>query len=291
MPNAKDANVPATKRILVAGRTGTGKSTQIWSLPARGESGAFLNKPGKKFAYIFDPNALSALVAQPPHRLSGCDLDYELFLPEISDVDTSLKGFNKGSVDDKAPGSGKKKREPTLYNRWEEDVVNRNFTEYDWLIIDSLTFLNKAIMDRQLYINGRYGGTEEIADYKIVGAKMAEVFGALTGSPLNLYCTAHLSVYQNEKTAKIETEINLPGRARIVLPLQFTDVFQSVTREDDKGGTLHEVRTKPDPKGLQDIRTSIPNLGTLEDVTIPRFDDRSVEYGIGALLCGKRRTK
>lgn len=274
MPNAKDATAPPTKRILIAGRTGTGKTTQIWSLP------------GKKFAYIFDPNALSTLIASPPHRMQGCDLDYELFLPEMSDVDTSLKGFNKGSKDDNVR---KRRVEPQLYNRWEDDVLGRDFSGYDWLILDSLTFLSKAVMDRQLFINNRYGGTEEIADYKVVGSKMAEVFGALTGAPINLFCTAHLSVYQDEKTSKLATELYLPGRARTIIPLQFTDIFQAVTKEDDKKGTIHEIRTKPDPKGLQDIRTSIPSLETFEDVTIPRFDDRSVEYGIGALLTGKRR--
>lgn len=276
MPNTKDQTTPPTKRILLAGRTGTGKSTQIWTLP------------GRKFAYIFDPNALSALTAQPPYREVGCDLEYEMFLPEISDVDTSLKGFNKGSKDDAAPGRSKR-REPQLYNRWEADVVGRNFAGYDWLIIDSLTFLTKAIMDRQLYINNRYGGTEEIADYKVVGSKMAEVFGAITGSPINVFCTAHLSVYQDEKTAKIETQLYLPGRARTILPLQFTDVFLAVTKDDDKKGTVYEVRTKPDPKGLQDIRTSMPSLETFEDVTVKRFDDRSSEYGIGALLSGRRK--
>lgn len=276
MPNTQDQQVPPTKRILLAGRTGTGKTSQIWTLP------------GKKFAYIFDPNALSALVAQPPYRMKGCDLDYELFLPEITDVDTSLKGFNKGSKDDTVRG---RRREPQLYNRWEKDVLDRNFAGYDWLIIDSLTFFNKSVMDRQLFINNRYGGTEEIADYKVVGSKLAEVFGALSGAPINLFCTAHLSVYQDEKTKKIETELYLPGRARTMLPLQFTDVFLAMTKEDDKRGTIHEIRTKPDPKGLQDIRTSIQGLETYEDVTIPRFDEQSVEYGIGALLMGKRRSK
>jgi hypothetical protein len=117
---------------------------------------------------------------------------------------------------------------------------------------------------------------------------MAEVFGALTGAPLNIFCTAHLSVYQDEKTKRLATELYLPGRARTILPLQFTDVFLAVTRDDDKRGTVYEIRTKPDPKGLQDIRTSMSGLATFEDVTIPRFDARSVEYGIGALLTGKR---
>lgn len=280
MPNTQDAGVPPTRRILMAGRTGSGKTMQIWTLP------------GRKFAYIFDPNSLSSLVAQPPQREKGCNLDYELFLPEISDVDMGLKGFNKGSRSDAPqaiPGRASRKKEPTLYNRWEEHVNQMNFEGIDWLIIDSLTFLSKAVMDRQLFINNRYGGTEEIADYKVVGAKLADVFASITSSPLNIFCTAHLSEYQNEKTARVVTELMLPGRARVILPLQFTDIFLATTRDDDKRGTIYEVRTKPDAKGLQDIRTSIPGLDTTEDVTIQRFDDRSTEYGIGALLSGKKR--
>jgi hypothetical protein len=259
----------------MAGRTGTGKTTQIWSLP------------GKKFAYIFDPNALSSLVANPPTRPIGCDLDYELFLPEFSDVDMGLKGFNKNSRDD-APRD-KKKREPSLYNKWEEHVNNMNFEGYDWLIIDSLTFLTKSVMDRQLFLNNRFGGTEEIADYKIVGAKLSDVFATITSSPMNIFCTAHLSVYENEKTSRVETQLLLPGRARTILPLQFTDIFLATTRDDEKKGTIYEIRTKPDPKGLQDIRTSIPGLETFEDVTIRRFDDRAIHDGIGKWLVPERK--
>jgi AAA domain-containing protein len=264
MPNAKDASLTAYKRILLAGRTGTGKTTQIWSLP------------GKKFAYIFDPNALSAL--------AGCDLEYELFLPDIQAVDRTLKGFSKGSRDDRP---SRPPKEPTLYNRWGDDINTKFdkgfFNGFDWLILDSLTFLSKAVMDRQLYINNRFGGIEEIADYKVVGSKLAEMFGPITSLPMNIFCTAHLTVYQDEKTSKLETQLYLPGRARVMLPLQFTDIFLCQTTDDKEKGTIYEIRTKPDPRGLQDIRTSIPGLATTEDVTIKAFS-RPMEWGLGKLL-------
>jgi len=271
MPNAKDSNLSPTKRILLAGRTGTGKTTQIWTLP------------GKKFAYIFDPNALSAL--------HGCDVDYETFFPDIGMVETGLKGFNKGSRSDGRP----KRPEPKVYNAWEDHINSHYekgfFDSYQWLIFDSATFFAKAVMDRQLYINNRFGGTEEIADYKIVGAKLAEIMTPITTSHLNIFMTAHLSVYQDEKTSRIETQLFLPGRARTLMPLQFTDVLQAITIDDEKKGVTYAVRTRPDPKGLQDIRTSISGLDTIEDVTIPgsSFDDRAGLHGIGALL--NRETK
>jgi len=102
MPNAKDAADAAYERVIVAGQTGSGKTTQILTLP------------GKKFVYIFDPNALASL--------KGHDLDYEIFMPEFTEIDSTLKGFNKGAKDDK-PVSEK---EPTLYLRWVEDLNRRD---------------------------------------------------------------------------------------------------------------------------------------------------------------------
>jgi len=270
MPNAKDAGLSTVERILVAGKTGTGKTAQIWTLP------------GRKFAYIFDPNSMSTL--------RGCNIDYEEFYPDFLQMDATLKGFNKGSRSDVLPAA-KNKREPAIYMKWIEDIngkVERGFfKDYDWLCLDSLTFLVKSIMDRQLFINNRYGDIEELGDYRVVGSKMADVFGSISALPINLYCTSHFTTFQDEKTKKIETQLMLPGKARNILPLMFTNVWLAQTSEGEKGSVRYEVRTRPDPRGLQDIRSSIQGLSTIEDGTIKGFGD-SAEGGIGALL---RRAK
>lgn len=264
MPNAKDAGPLPNERILLVGKTGGGKTAQIWTLP------------GRKFAYIFDPNSM--------RTLQGCDVDYELFLPEILEMDATLKGFNKGAKDDK-PAT---KREPLLYMRWIDDINERAekgfFKDYDWLVMDSLTFLSKAIMDRQTYINGRYGGIEDLGDYRVVGSKLADLFGSITSLPQNLFCTGHLNVYQDDKTNKIETLIRLPGKARDVLPLMFTNIWLTV-HKDTKEGMKYLVRTRPEDRGLQDIRCSIRGLEAEEDVTIPNLDNAAAgRFGIGRLL-------
>jgi hypothetical protein len=262
MANAKDADVPQFRRILTVGRTGAGKSTQIWTLP------------GKKFAYIFDPNTLASI--------QGCDVDYELFLPDATEVDATLKGFNKNSKSDTlGPAS---RREPQVYMKWVADlntrVENGFFKEYDWLIFDSATFIAKAVMDRQLFINGRYGDIEDLGDFRVVGSKLADVFSSIAGLPINIYATGHITSFQDDKTKKIEVQLNLPGRARTIWPLIFTDVWL-LFAEDGKW----KVRTKPEPRGLQDIRCSITGLDTVEDVTLSRIDS-SVEgrEGIGKII-------
>lgn len=271
MKNAKNAESSVFERLLVVGPTGSGKTTQIWSLP------------GRKFAYIFDPNSLQSL--------KGLDLDYQLYLPEVLEVDATLKGFNKGAKSDRLSS----KREPTVYLDWVEDVNEKVekgfFTGYDWLIFDSLTFLSKATMDRQLYINGRYGDIEDLADYRVVGSKLADVFGSITSLPINIYCTGHLQTFQDEKTKKVTTNIWLPGKARNILPLIFTNTWLARTEEDEEGDMRYLIRTKPEPRGLQEIRTSIPGLETEEDVTIrspTELQQTGAKGGIGALLSKDR---
>jgi len=269
MPNAKDAALSTQERILVAGKTGTGKTAQIWTLP------------GRKFAYIFDPNSMSTL--------RGCNVDYEEFYPDFLEMDATLKGFNKDPKTNKqfVGDKPKKKLEPHVYMKWidniNEKVEQGFFKNYDWLILDSLTFLSKSVMDRQLFINNRYGDIEELGDYRVVGSKMADVFGSISSLPISLYCTSHFTTFQDEKTKKIETQLMLPGKARNILPLMFTNVWLAQTAEGEKGQVKYEIRTRPDPRGLQDVRSSIQGLQTIEDVTIRGFGDLA-SGGIGALL-------
>lgn len=211
-------------------------------------------------------------------------MDYEEFYPEFLEMDATLKGFNKNAKDDK-PAT---KREPTLYMRWIDDINKRVedgfFTGYDWLIFDSLTFLSKSVMDRQTFINGRYGGIEDLGDYRVVGSKLADVFGSIAGLPINILATGHISAFEDEKTKRIITQLQLPGKARNVLPLLFTNIWLAHTEEGDKGKLKYMVRTQPDPRGLKDIRNSIQGLAAEEDVTIPTFNEQSTRYGIGKLL-------
>jgi|SRR5262245_247277 len=263
MMNAREASLSVKHRLMLVGPTGSGKTAQIWTLP------------GKKFAYVFDPNTLPTI--------RGCDVDYEMFLPEVHEVDWSLKGFNKGSKSDRP----KRAPEPTLYKDWTENFNEKYdggfFSGYNWLILDSVTFLHRSCMDRTLWLNGRYGDIEDISDYRVVGSKLTDVFNSVTSLPCNIFATGHLNTYQNDKTKKVTTEIYLPGKARNIIPLMMTNVWMTKTEEDDDGKMRYFVRTKPEPRGLVDIRCCFPNLATEEDVTLKHpFEDG--KGGVGALL-------
>jgi hypothetical protein len=214
------------------------------------------------------------------------DLDYELFAPDVLETDATLKGFNKNASTGKTYVGDKpsSKREPTVYMRWVDDVNARvdsgELASYDWIIIDSFTFLSKSIMDRQLFVNGRYGAIEDLGDFRIVGSKLSDIMGSIVTLPVNILATGHLNTFQDDLTKKIETQINLPGKSRVMMPLMFTDIWQA-----EASGGKYYVRTKPEARGFQEIRCSLRNLKELEDVTLPRFDDSVAGVtGIGALV-------
>lgn len=263
MPNAKDAEGLAYQNILTVGATGSGKTSLIWTLP------------GKKFAYLFDPNALASL--------QGCDVDYETFLPAALELDSSIKGFNRDArKDDKSPASN----EPTTFIRFIEDLNAKHeskfFDDYDWLIFDSLTYLSRACMDRQLWINRRFGKIEDLGDYRIVGSKLSDVFRPITALPINLFCTGHITEFQDETTKKITTQLMLPGGAKTYLPLMFTDIWEARSASTEKE-VKFQLKTRPENRGLQTVRSSLRGLEMFEDVTIKDFEHPN-KFGIAHLI-------
>lgn len=255
-------------KIILVGPTGSGKTSQIWTLP------------GRKLVYVFDPNCIHSL-----HNIP--DTEFAEFYPDMAELDATIKGFNKGSKDDilRDQMGRASKREPTTYMRFIEDINNRvdgnKLGDISWICFDSMTFLTKAIMARQLFINNRYGSIEELGDYRVVGSKLSEVFNSIVGlTDIGIFATGHIQTFQDEKTAKVSTELRLPGQAKDLLPLMFADVWQT---EYDSDKQKYQVRTKPDKRGLKNIRCSIRGLKDMEDATID-FDREPVGQGVGHLL-------
>lgn len=265
--NARTAELPTCHKILAVGDAGSGKSAQIATLP------------GKKFVYAFDPGTLPLL------SVRKIDADVEEFLPDVGTVDFSLKGFNKGAKDDKP----RKILEPTAYTAWEthfnKSVDSGLLATYDWLVIDSLTLLTRAMMNRLLYLNNRYGDIEELSDYRVVGNKLSQVFTGVASMKTNLYVTGHIQTFQDETTKRITTQLGIPGAARSMLPKLFSNIWLLQATTDEKAA--YTLLTRPETRGFQEIRTVIPDLPAKIDVTIKDWS-KPEEYGIGALLKGKR---
>jgi hypothetical protein len=264
MPNARDAILSPLHKILVVGSGASGKTSLAWTLP------------GKKFAFLFDPAAIESIV--------GADIEYEEFLAGPGETDMTLKGFNKNAKPDDKPARAV---EPKVFVNWErnwnEKVTDGYFDKngIDWIIFDSITYLVSSMMDRQLWINNRFGGLEEQADYRVVGNKLTEVFKSITSMKKNLYCTGHLTTYQDEKTKKISTQLDMPGKSRRQIPLMFSNIWEARPTTEDK--QEHVILTKSDPRGFQEIRSSLQGLKPVENVEIKDFN-KPQDYGIGRLL-------
>ena len=269
MANAKDTIAEDFHKIFVLGPGGAGKSTLLWTLP------------GKKFAYLFDPNALRSI--------QGLDIEYEEFLPDAGELDATMKAFNKNA---KPSDKLKKAPEPTTYMRWVDDFNGKIQSGYfrkegiEWLCIDSLTSFINIMYDRHLWINNRYGEVEEQADLKIVGGTLSNVFRSVLGEKMNIYCTGHINTYRDDKTGRLDVAINSPGRSRRQIPLLFTDIFEARAEVIDKK-RKHFLLTCAEPRGFQEIRTSLRGIDPVVDVTIDDYTHPE-NFGIAALL---RRAK
>lgn len=260
MPNAKDATGNENIGILAIGDIGVGKTTQFATLP------------GKKFAYFFDPNALTSL--------KGQDIDYEEYRVDSMDLDLSIKSLKK-DVGDK-PGT-KRRLEPKTYKEWEEDFESKLdsgfFHDYDWVCLDSMTTFSDIVMDRVQFLNGRLGKHPEQGDWTAQMGTIRNVFRALFGIGCNIYCAAHHDLKQDELSNRIFNQLMLTGKLRKQIPLLFTEVLVLATARDMEKGIVHQMQTKPDRENPT-VRCTLKDVGQFEDITLDWSKDL-VGQGLG----------
>jgi energy-coupling factor transporter ATP-binding protein EcfA2 len=271
-PRSLNDEQQGTHNILLVGDTGSGKTTQILTLP------------GKVWVYAFDPNSFTTLRLYKDERTDT--LDGEEWLPDGLELDATLKGFNKGHKPDDRPASI---IEPRTYVDWLTSFTERAqgdfFDDYDWVVFDSITFLQRAIFDRNAWLNNRYGKIEELGDYRIVGSKISDLFRSISSEPKNILVTGHIDVWQDELSKKVTTQLSLAGSAKKQVPLVMTNIW--LAKAASEGEKIkHVIQTRPEGRGLQSIRTCLPYLKQEEDVTIHNFKSPE-KYGIGHLLNGK----
>lgn len=258
MANARDASTTANHRIFVLGDTGAGKTSQLLTLS------------GKKFAYLFDPNAILSL--------RGYDVDYEEFLPDR--LNMSAGSLSKGKGDKTTDYASK------LYLEWEKDIDSKLesgfFDAYDVIAIDSATTLLDLIMDRILTINGRSGQWPQQDDYGPQMMTFTNIMRTLTGLGKTLYLTGHLETKEDKLTQRILRQPLMTGRLKTKIPLLFSDIFICEAENDGRGHVSYQIQTVPD-RMTTCVRTAIKGLEPFEDVTI-NFDQSPEGQGIGGIL-------
>lgn len=259
MPNAQDASGTTQHRILVLGNTGSGKTAQITTLP------------GKKYAYLFDSNALLTL--------KGFDVDYDEYLPTI--VSAAAASLSTKKVPDKRSTTTS-----DVFQQFEQEFDERLksgfFDPYDWICFDGATTLLDLIMDRILSINGRYGQWPNQDDYGPTMIAFTNICRTATGLGKGIYMTGHLETKQDQLTQKITNQPMMTGRLVTKIPLLFSDIFYADSEVDGEGNVKYRLQTVPSHMN-RTIRTSIRGLAPYEDVTID-FTENPVGQGLGGIL-------
>lgn len=262
MPNAMDAHTTTAHRILMLGDTGAGKTAQILTLP------------GKKFAYLFDANALLTL--------QGYDVDYEEFLPDI--VSAAATSLAKGKGDQRSSISSDVYLQ--FEREWDERLKSGFFDAYDWICFDSATTLLDLIMDRVLTINGRYGQWPGQDDWGPQMVAFTNLVRSANSLGKGIFMTGHLEAEKDKTTSVLAMSPMLTGKLKKRVPLLFSDIFYADSQTDKDGHPQFRIQTMP--SGInKTIRTSIRGLDLFEDVTIQGLDDRSqdpVGQGLGGIL-------
>lgn len=275
MPNAKDLSLDSQHKILAYGPTGSGKTTQ------------FLTLPGKKFAYLFDPNAKLSL--------RGYDLEYEEFLPE--NVNLEVRSLTKGTGDKGSSTSGSSE----VYLDWTRDYEEKKRSGFwktcDWLMMDSITTFLDLIMDRVLTVNGRAGQWPQQDDYGPQMLAFTKVVRELASNNIGLYFTGHPKVEKNEATGAWVGQVLMTGQLREKIPLLFSDILLSdATSDSQTGRVAYSLRTTP-TRTFKTIRSSFRGLSEdgkvtvlepSEDVTID-FTQPLEGQGLGGIVQWERR--
>jgi len=265
MANAKEASRSTGVSIFVFGYTGGGKTSQ------------FLTLPGKKFAYLFDPNAINSL--------AGFDIDYEEFLPDRGNLD--IKSLKKG-VGDRIS----KVRSSDVYTDWEKHfetgLENGFFDQYDCILFDSLTTFSDMVMDRVQSLNGRFGEWPQQDDYGPQMNAIMKVIRVLTSLNKTVYVTGHVEMIKDELTSRVFNQVIITGKLKAKLPLLFSQIFYAEAAPTTDKNVHYTLQTKPD-RLTPLIRCTLQGLAYKEDVTIDFAAAKSGKLpidkqGLGALL-------
>jgi hypothetical protein len=258
MANALKAHETSNHKFLMLGDTGSGKTTQ------------FLTLPGKKFMYLFDPNAILSI--------QGHDVEYEEFLPDS--LNLSVKSLTKGKGDNNSSFQNQ------IYMDWEKDFNERIgdgfFDDYDAIGLDSATTFLDLIMDRVLTINGRAGAWPQQDDYGPQMIAFINVCRSLMALNKTIYMTGHTEIKKDELQQRIFRTPMLTGRLKTKIPLLFSDIFFCEAQNDGQGNVSHRIQTVPD-RITTTVRTSFKGLDPFEDVTID-WKKPLESQGLGALL-------
>ena len=252
------------KRIIACGPIRSGKTF------------GFCTIPGRKLAWVFDPNAADTLRSYSPNT------DVATFFPDTTNINAGTLAAGRRDTDVSV-------REPKAYPEFAEefdrfvgDPSYPNYiNNYDAVLFDGMTAFQQIVMDRVQHLSGRFGKWPEQADWTASMNTITSVFRRLVAQNVLLYLTVHTD-YKDVKLIGPTEQLNMIGQLRNTIPGLFTDLWHFTAALDEKNRPTFQVQTRADDT-KRILGTSMPKLGVFENVTVD-FAKPIEGQGIGALL-------
>ena len=277
MPNANEFKPEELgHNILLLGTTGSGKTSQILTLP------------GRTFVYIFDPSSL--------HTLVGHDVEYELFLP--TRLNLAAQSLTKGKSDK----ATKRINSMEVYTAFADDLDNKVtknfFDDFDNVVLYSLTTFSASVMDRVMYLNDRVGQQPHQDDYGAQMTTINSVFREFTSLiNLRMMSIGHVEFKQEEDGGKFLNVIRLTGGLRVSLPLLFSDILVcdvDINRSGDNNYILRTQKDRYNPQVRCTLRDKkgkpLPSIVPV-DISPENWTDPRGKCGLGRLILDHLRTE
>lgn len=236
--------------------------------------------PGRTFAYLFDPSALSTL--------RGHDIEYERFV--ATQYNLAAQSLTKGKGDPQTSTDAH-----NVYIDWEKDCEEKRksgfFDDFDNIVLDSFTTFSDMVMDRVLFINGRAGKFPQEDDWPAQMTTISNVIKTFVVMGKTIVCLAHDEMRQDGVTKRVYNQILLTGRLRVKIPLLFSEILKCECASTPQK-IIYQIQTRPN-RDSPAIRCTIRGLKMYEDVTIPDnlWNDPRGKCGLGKLLIDNGLTK
>lgn len=257
-------------KFVLIGGVGSGKTTQL------------LTMPGRKFAYLFDPASMSTLYGCP-------DLETVEFFPGAADA----RGHARSTIT-----SGSRLRDsatalkPVLYENFVNDFNKREakgfFHDIDVLMIDSVTLLGVACLNRVYYLQEQTGRADERIDYRLAGEAISDLLSVICSLPCHVILTLHSEWRKKDGETETTEKLTVPGSASLRLPRLVSAIWYTERVFDTKRGEYdYFIITKGPSRRYPSLRTPriFADVDAKLDVNIPTFKDLPyTKKGLGHLL-------
>jgi hypothetical protein len=218
MASGKDLLLDSKKRVLVYGRSGSGKTNLV---------GKVLEVEDMCPLYVFDFDLrLNSILATINRQLIAERLSYDQYR------------------DGARPGSAFTNAEAQL--RKLEQMMGKPEAPRT-VAVDSLTFGEKSIMGRVLMLDGKPSTfPPQLNHYKAVISQLEDFISKLCALPINVIVTAHEDIDKDEITGQMVRGIGVTGKKLpTVLPGYFNEVWYAEVQSQPQKAAEHKIRTTP----------------------------------------------